>query len=96
MPQASKADDPTPVILARLEVKLDTSLETQKAHGSLLESLGGRIDRVENRMTVLETKHSTENAGARIGALEKRMYVWVGASAVLASAGSVLLPQILT
>lgn len=85
MPDAQQTEDPIPVILARMEVKLDNALSEQARHATELTSHDGRIDRVEDRMTALETKHSTEDVGTRITALEKRMWTWVGASAVISS-----------
>lgn len=96
MPDAMQTDDPIPVILARMEVKLDNALSEQARHAGEITKHDGRIDRIEDRMTALETKHSTEKAGDRITALEKRMWAWVGASAVLASAGSVVIPRLLS
>lgn len=85
MPDSQSPDDPIPVILARMEVKLDNALAEQARHAGEIKVHDGRIDRIEDRMTTLETKHKSENTSARLAAVEHRMWTWVGASAVLSS-----------
>ena len=95
MPESQQAEDPIPVILARMEVKLDSALAEQARHASEIKGHDGRIDRVEDRMTALETKHTSEDVAARVGALERRMWVWVGAASALSSALVTFGPQLI-
>lgn len=91
----SPQPDPTPVALARIEEKLDNALKTQEHHGTLLTGHDARIDRVEDRLTKVETRYATEGLHARVTALEKRMWGWVGAASILSSGGVAAIFQIL-
>lgn len=88
--------DPFAVALARIEEKLDNALSVQRDQGGALTGHDSRIDRVEDRMTALETRHATENTHARVTALEKRIWGWVGASSLLSSGGVATILHFLT
>lgn len=87
-PQQSPAD-PTAVILARMEVKLDNALDQQARQGTTIDRHDVRITKLENRTTALETRAEGEDNHQRRTSNGKQL-AWQAAAAIAAIAAVVL------
>lgn len=86
--------DPTSVILARMEVKLDNALAEQSRHGSVIERHDRILGEHGNRITVLETQQEAEGAHA-LARLSNKQVFW-GAVVALASVAAVVITLIVS
>lgn len=82
MPSDSQLGDPTAVILARMEVKLDNALTEQSRHTTTLDRHDSILGEHGNRITALETAGTTTTSG--------RANLWAAYSAVASIAAVVL------
>lgn len=81
--------DPTSVILARMEVKLDNALAEQSRHSTIIDRHDRILDEHGNRLTVLETRSQAED-GHRAVRINDRVAFWTTISALAIVAGLVV------
>lgn len=77
--------DPTAVILARMEVKLDNALDQQKRHSTTLDRHESTLVQHGNRLTALETRE-TEAAANTSRTISARAVIWSAVGGVAAIA----------
>lgn len=80
-PQATQGGDPTAVILARMEVKLDNALTEQSRHSSTLDRHDAQLNEHGNRLVALET--------ARSGDSENQARSYTGKAVMWTALGSI-------
>lgn len=78
--------DPTAVILARVEVKLDNALAEQTRHSAIIDRHDRSINELGNRVTVLETQRTNDDQHVD-RRINSRVVAWtaVGALAMVIS-----------
>jgi hypothetical protein len=81
--------DPTAVILARMEVKLDNALTEQSRHGTTLDRHDRLITDNGNRITALETRAQAED-GHAVRRISDRAVYWAMISALAVFVGSIV------
>ena len=86
--------DPTAVILARMEVKLDNALAEQSRHGAIIDRHDRILGEHGNRITVLETQAQT-TAAHEDARLSGKAVFW-GSVAALAMVASVVITLLLS
>jgi hypothetical protein len=85
MPDDQATTDPTAVILARMEVKLDNALTEQSRHSLAIDRHEVRIAKLENRTTALETRSATDAAHVTQG-ISRAQMMWAALAALVAVA----------
>lgn len=89
MSEPQPHSDPTAVILARMEVKLDSALQDLGRHSTALDRHDVRITKLENRTTALETRADGEDIYLRRNSAGRQL-AWQAAAAIAAIAAVVL------